>query len=182
MQEKPEVVPRPRPRTCNLTDQQNIPGQGEIMKLLVAASWPFPLVYHPVNTVILTISHFIVYSLMVSAVANGRWSNWWLNLGKILCTCFNVSCPVPKSFSTFIKATYTNCKPDYYIMFYGEDCVRRYTKDPPSLVLAQLNLWVKHHCKLVTATGHLSQHNTGHHLVMVPDQLISDVTDLLSSS
>ena len=33
-----------------------------------------------------------------------------------------------------------NCKPDYYIMFYEEDCVRRYTKDPPSLVLAQLNL------------------------------------------
>lgn len=91
----------------------------------------------PVNTDILTISHFIVYSLMVSAVANGKWSNWWLNLGKILCTCFNVSCPVPKSFSTIIKAT--NCKPDYYIMFYEEDCVRRYTKDPPSLVLAQLN-------------------------------------------
>ena len=40
----------------------------------------------------------------------------------------------------FPQSSNTKCKPDYYIMFYEEDCVRRYTKDPPSLVLAQLNL------------------------------------------
>ena len=148
MQEKPEVVPRPRPRTCSLTDQQNIPGQGEIMKLLVASCWPFPHVYHPVYTVILTISHFIVYSLMVSAVANGKWSNWWLNLGKILCTCFNVSCPVPKSLL-------------YYVLWR-----RLYKKihKGPSIPCPGP---IKSLRPTPLQTGHCSQHNTGHHLVMV---------------